>query len=71
MYYNDDEGRCKIFELIQKSLDNSSENLRTLRKNSEKIQKIASKKFRKFSKNFRKNFKKRGKKRELRSTFKS
>jgi hypothetical protein len=58
-----------MFELIQKSLDNSSENLRTLRKNSEKIQKIASKKFRKFSENFRKNFKKKRKEREIMQYF--
>jgi len=67
--YNDEEGRCKMFELIQKSLDKSSENLRTMRKNSEKIQKIASKKFRKFSEKFKKKSKKIQKKEERKRNY--
>lgn len=67
--YNYDEGRCKIFELFQKSLDKFSENLRTMRKNSEKIQKIASKKFRKFLKNFKKKLEKKKEGRKIMQYF--
>lgn len=62
--YNDDEGRCKIFELFQKSFDKFLIMFALCEKIQKKFRKIASKKFRKNSENFRKKFKKRKKRRK-------